>query len=347
MSTLSGAEWKRLCEVMNGYVYSQALASACELDLFTFLSAHPGSTREEVRKSLGLSEYAARVLLLACCAAGLVRKDADTGRYSNSGVAEKALVAGAPGSMLAFVRFNHEVQRRCGTHLTRALREGRNAGLDEFPGPGRTLYERLRHYPDLERLFHEAMGAYTSSSPGMLDIPEFSQVNHLLDVGGGDGTSAVALCRRHAALRVTLLDTPSVAALARAEVARHGLAGRVRCVAGDLFADPWPDGCDGVLLSHLVEIFAADKVRAIYAKAFAALPPGGRLFVWTIMANDAETGGLQATKSSIYFLSTASGEGMAYPGARHDAWLREAGFRAVERRDAPDIEHGALIALKG
>ena len=46
-------------------------------------------------------------------------------------------------------------------------------------------------------------------------------------------------------------------------------------------------------------------------KAFEALPHAGRLFVWTIMANDSETGALQAAKSSIYFLCAASGEGMA------------------------------------
>ena len=102
-----------------------------------------------------------------------------------------------------------------------------------------------------------------------------------------------------------------------------------------MFADLWPSGCDGILLSHIVEIFAPEKIRFLYGKALEFLVTGGRLFVWTIMANDPETQGLQAAKSSTYFLTTASGEGMAYPAKDHAQWLREAGFRAVKRYSIP------------
>jgi hypothetical protein len=64
------------------------------------------------------------------------------------------------------------------------------------------------------------------------------------------------------------------------------------------------------------------------------------------MANDRETQGLQSAKSSIYFLSTASGEGMTYPGADHERWLRECGFRDVKRYNIPAIDHGGIVATK-
>jgi hypothetical protein len=70
------------------------------------------------------------------------------------------------------------------------------------------------------------------------------------------------------------------------------------------------------------------------------------MFVWTIMADDSETAGLQAAKSSIYFLCAASGEGMAYPGAEHEQSIREIGFSTVRRYDAAEIDHGALVAIK-
>ena len=44
---LSGAEWKQLCEIMNGYIYSQTLTTACDFDLFTHLSRRPGATQED------------------------------------------------------------------------------------------------------------------------------------------------------------------------------------------------------------------------------------------------------------------------------------------------------------
>ena len=287
-----------------------------------------------------------RVLLLACCAVGLVRRDAETGGYFNSAIAEKVFVSGSAHCLIPFVYFNQRVQQPCSQRLTESLQEGRNAGLDEFPGRGRTLYERLAERPQLEELFQQAMGAYTRLAPQMTDLRELSEVRHLLDIGGGDATNAVRLCRRYPNLKVTLLDLPSVCCIARETVRRQALGARITCLEGDMFEDPWPAGADAVLLSHVVEIFSPPKVRALYQKAFDVLPAQGRLCVWAIMANDGETGSLQAAKSSIYFLSAASGEGMAYPGKEHAEWLRGVGFSHVARYDAPEFDHGALVAEK-
>lgn len=231
-ATISGEEWKKLCEVMNGYVYSQILVTACEFDLFTHLSnRRRGSTQDEVQKDLSLSPYATRVLLLGCCAAGLIYRDEETSLYFNSNFAGKVLTSESEDSMIPFVFFNHQVQRRCGTHFTQALKENRNAGLDEFPGDGTTLYQRLTGYPDLEKLFQKGMGAYTRLSPKMLDVPEFSGIKQLLDVGGGDGTNAIRLCLQYPNLKVTLLDTPSVCEIAHKKIADAELGNRISCVA--------------------------------------------------------------------------------------------------------------------
>ena len=343
---LTNTEWKQLCEVMNGYIYSQTLATACDLNLFTYLSAHPHDTQEQLAEGLGLSPHCTRILMLACCATGLVIRDGIDGGYRNSEIAEKVLVCGSRYSMLPFIQFNHRVQERCSSHLTKALKENRNAGLDEFPGGGATLYERLAEYPDLENLFHDAMGAYTRLSPKIVHLTEFSTVRHLLDVGGGDGSNAIALCERFPDLHVTILEKPTVARIARESVAKAGLASRVVSIEGDMFLDTWPADCDAILFSHLVEIFSPARIRGLYKQAFETLPRSGQLFVWTIMANDSETGALQAAKSSIYFLCAASGEGMAYPALQHEESLRWAGFSTVKTYPAAEVDHGALVAVK-
>ena len=158
---------------MNGYIYSQTLVSACDLGLFTYLAQHPGATREDLQSGLGLTEYCTRVLMLAACTTGLVRRAPKTDKYYNSGLAEKVLVKSSPQSMLPFVQFNYRIQQRGSNQLTRALKENRNAGLDEFPGEGKNLYQRLAGNHELENLFHEAMGAYTRLSPKMLELREF------------------------------------------------------------------------------------------------------------------------------------------------------------------------------
>lgn len=347
-SSLSDSEQAQFLRILNGYIYFEALAAGCDLDLFSLLEANPGATVDEISAALSLSQYSARVLLLACCAAELITRDADTGGYYNSGIASKVLTSGSASCMVPFVRFSHEIQAPCCHHLADSLREERNAGLDKvFPGAGRTLYERLAERPALEQMFHDAMGAYTRQSKQAVSAAEFAGVEHLLDVGGGDGSNSIRLCQTHRSLRVTLLDKPSVCDIARKEVQKHGLTDRVQFRSMDIFHDPWPTGCDGILMSHLVEIFSVEKVRWLYRRAYEALPQGGQLFLWTLTADDLETGSIQAAKSSIYFLTTASGEGMAYPAKDHERWLTEAGFTTIVRKDVREIDHCAFVAMRG
>src|SRR5262249_31025814 len=150
-------------------------------------------------------------------------------------------------------------------------------------------------------------------------------------VGGGDGTNAIRLCKCYPRLKVTILDLPTVCEIARGLIAEHNMSDRIVCVERNIFSDPWLEGCDGVLMSHFVAIFSEDKISFLYRSAFNILSENGKLFIWTLTSNDLEIGGFQSAKSSIYFLTTASGEGMAYPGKDHERWLRQAGFDEVRR----------------
>jgi SAM-dependent methyltransferase len=340
------AEWELLFTAMNGYGYSDALAAGCELGLFTYLHRHPGSTLDGAATGLGLPRHALRSLLVACASCRLINRDA-AGGYTNSSVADKLLVEGTPESFLAFVKYMHVMQKPGNWHLAEAVRQGKNVGLDAIVGPGSgTFYERLQPHPQLERLFHEGMGAYSRIAPRVLDLPELLGIRRLLDVGGGDGTVAIALAERAPQLECTLLDKPSVCEIAQQRVAGAGLSGRIRCVGCDMFTDPWPAGHDGVLFSHVVEIFALERVLHLYRSAHAALPPGGRCVVWTVVCNDDETGPLQGAKSSLYFLTVASGEGMAYPVREHVSLLKSAGFREVDTHRYPTFGHAAVVATR-
>jgi hypothetical protein len=338
-------EWELLNASMNAYMHGEALAAACELRLFDYLAKHPDSSLDGIARGMELAQHGVRVLLLGCASAGLVERD-EQGRYRNSSVAEKLLVCGKADYFGNFIKFNHDVQQRCARHLAESIRQNRNVGLDELPGKGKHLYERLTENTELETLFHAAMGAYSRLAPKVLDAPGLTGISRLIDVGGGDGSIAMALCRKNAAMQVWLMDKPSVCEIAARTIAGEGLSDRITCVPCDIFADAWPRDVNGVLMSHLVEIFSSDRIRALYGAAYDALAPGGRLVVWTLTCRDDESGGLQAAKSSIYFLTTASGEGMAYPATDHVAWLEQAGFRPIERYSYPEFDHSAILATK-
>lgn len=341
MDELSWEEWHSLCEMMNGYIKTQVLSSACDLGVFDVIER--GATLASLPRQLEIDAHGCRVLLLGLKHLKLISVS-ETGEIQNAPLARRCLLRGSAQSMVPFVRLNDKIQHRACLHFTQALREGRNAGLDEFPGDTPTLYGRMAGDPALEHLFHEGMGAYTRLSPRMMAIEEFSNVSRLLDVGGGDGTNAIRLCERYPSLQVTLIDLPSVIEKARANIAARGLEQRVTCEAVDMFTDPWPQECDGVMFSHVLEIFSPERIQFLYRKTRAYLADGGHLFVWSLMCDPDEAGGLQSVKSSLYFVTVASGQGMAYPVRDHTTWLRDAGFEVAAKYDARTIDHCALVA---
>jgi release factor glutamine methyltransferase len=69
-------------------------------------------------------------------------------------------------------------------------------------------------------------------------MPDFQGV----DVGTGSGAIAVAVAQKHPGARLTAVDlSPEALAVAERNAAKHGVAGRIRFLAGDLFA-PVPAG---------------------------------------------------------------------------------------------------------
>jgi release factor glutamine methyltransferase len=87
--------------------------------------------------------------------------------------------------------------------------------------------------PDTETLVDECLRLAK-------DLPE----PRVLDLGTGSGCLAIAVAKYHkkGAARVTAVDlSPDALAVAERNAARHGVADRIRFLAGDLFA-PVPDG---------------------------------------------------------------------------------------------------------
>jgi cyclopropane fatty-acyl-phospholipid synthase-like methyltransferase len=227
-----------------------------------------------------------------------------------------------------------------------ALKANKNVGLEDLEGNEPTLYERLAHVPQLEKVFQDAMQAISVQANGMLlHFVDFSDVCHVVDVGGGDGTNAIALARRYPHLHATVFDSPSVCQIAQNNVQRAGLDHQVATFSGDCFEDPFPANADCFLFSHFATIWSEERNRHLLRKTFQALPSGGKVVVFNMMQHDDETGPLSAAMGSPYFLTLATGEGMLYTWSEYQRWMKEAGFSEVQTRRLPR-DHGAVIGTK-
>lgn len=337
------AVYDRFQFLMNAPALFNAVATSVELRIFSFLAGGTEATFDQIRDFTDLPRHQLRVLLQAVCATGLLtRRD---GRYANSRVAEDLLASDAEDSWAHIIVGWKEVYYPAFAQMTKALRAGTNTALDAYPGDEPTLYQRLSRNPELEAVFHRAMSAFTLRSvDALVERPEFAGVRHLLDVGGGDGTTSIRLAARHPELKSTVFDIPSVSRLASGKTT--SLADRVDLLPGNMFTDEFPLGPDAVLFSHVLEIFSDEQILAMLKKAYDVLPTGGRVFLYGYNVSDDETRGIFSARLGLYFNVLASGQGMAYPAADYERWLTEAGFRdATTIRDLP-FEHGLSMGTK-
>jgi demethylspheroidene O-methyltransferase len=331
----------RACfDLCAGFVYSQVLFACVKLDLLETLARQP-STLSEVAATTGLSEDAARRLLLAAVSLDLLEE-----RYG----ARYGL-----GSLGAAMRGNPGV---------RAMIEHHALFYADMADPlallrGQAARPKLAEYwpyataGDRQRLSSDEVGAYTDLmaasqqfvAEDILDAYDITRHARLMDVGGGDGSFLRAAARRGPQPALTLFDLPAVVALAAPRFAAAGLESRASLVGGDFTSDPLPGGHDLISLVRVAHDHDDPLVMRLLRAAHAALTPGGVLLIGEPMAGDAGSAAFSDAYFGFYLL--AMGTGRTRTPAELCAMLREAGFAEARRIRTPrPIMTGLVMARK-
>ncbi|HEX4149239.1 MAG TPA: methyltransferase [Pirellulales bacterium] len=302
-------------------------------------------SQAELGAQLNLAERPLTVLLTVLRAMGLLSEGAG-GRLSLSELARAHLVAGAPhdvGGYLGLAAESPGVRE-----MVARLRSNKPAaaGPDE-PGAAfifrADLDSAMEQDQAARRLTLALAGRAKNVAPVLAERVPLDDARELLDIGGGTGLYSIAWLQQHAQLRATVWDRPHVLSVAREMAEQYGVADRLACVAGDMFADPVPAGAEVCLLSNILHDWNAADCRRLVARCAAALPRGGRLVVHDVLLNDALDGPLEvALYSAALFCST---EGRAYSRAEFTSWLTEAGL-LIESVQPTQVHCYALVARK-
>ncbi len=166
-------------------------------------------------------------------------------------------------------------------HNTRPALWRRWGALDESLGLGAKA-------GDEHQLFLDAMTGIVRGGQvdALLGAVDLAGHHRLLDIGGGHGDYAVALCRANPALHAVVLDRSASVAAATAFVGQAGLWDRVAVRAGDYRKDLGPGGFDVVLLSNVLRGETPDQARALLERICEALTPGGQLVVQDLFLDE-------------------------------------------------------------
>ena len=320
-------------------------AAVAHFDLFGRLAASGPLAFDDLRGSLGLGERAAMVLVTALRALGLLEADAQ-GRVGPTELALEHLTPGGPLDVSGYIGLAAEAPGV--VEMVERLRTDRPAGADpDGPGAAFIFREGLDSAMEAEAsarsLTLALAGRARVVAPVLARVAPLEGARLLLDVGGGTGLYSIAYLQAQPGLRAIVWDRPEVLKVALELAEEQGVADRLECLAGDMFADPVPTGADAILLSNVLHDWDVPECRALIGRSAGALEPGGRLLIHDVFLNDAQDGPLPiALYSAALFRLT---EGRAYSAAEYRDWLTAAGLEPGPI--VPTLVHcGALIATK-
>jgi SAM-dependent methyltransferase len=311
----AGPEPDPLADGFRGPIAGRALTCAVTLGVFDALDGAP-STPAELAKRLGLDPLGTETLTTALVALGYI--EVGERGLRNAPVSERFLVRSSPDSIATFIGEQGDLHWEVLSLLPEAIREGRAYAMHEERREPEQWRAYMRGLYEISRPEHEANAA-------MVPI---DQPRRLVDVAGGHGAFAMAMCRRHPGLQATVLDLPPAAAVGREIVAEAGFSDRVSFVEGDVFARGLGDGLDVVSVFNLVHHLPEERDRELVRMARQALRPGGFLVIGdSERPQPGEDVPRHGALSSLLFYAWSHGRN--FSRAEIAAWLEGAGFEDV------------------
>jgi predicted O-methyltransferase YrrM len=175
---------------------------------------------------------------------------------------------------------------------------------------------------------------------GRLDL---GSRRRLLDIAGGSGIYACSLAARFPELTASVLEKPPVDRIARRAIDKRGYSARVSVVAGDMLAEPLPEGYDVHLWSNVLHDWDVPIVKQLLQASAAALKAGGAVVIHDAFLNADKSGPLPIAGYSILLLHVT--QGRCFSVREMATWLQEAGFSEPHEVESA-VGRSALVARR-
>lgn len=263
--------------VFKGTVDFFAIKAAKDLGIFEVLAQQPHDLGQLAERTASLAPRLEK-FLITLAQIGLVEQHGD--QWSLTAFANQFFAqpeAHRDMTMVPFVDYIADVVQNYYLRLADVVR-GEVNFTSIVPHPPKTredsvFYETL-HRSNI-RLMKELL----------LEHADLGDAEHLIDVGGGIGDIAVALCTQFPQLQVTLINLPSALDLVNENIAANGMSDRIAPVAVDMYREPYPNG-DAVLFSRILYPMNAGFCAGLLKRAYDALPSGGRVIIIDMIISD-------------------------------------------------------------
>lgn len=309
--------------IAEGYKAYRVLTTAINKGLFDWLEKNGESTGEEISMAMKINGMFIRSFLQALVDMGMLTHKND--RYANTAIASNFLVSSKAcyqGDWLKVLSGKGSKWENLDATLIID-----KPGADNFyAGPSKEFINALA-----QRSMRGELQAVTKAIEAWDGFPKAKRV---IDIGGGHGLYAIALCQANPGLKAVVFDKPHVIPFTKEYIERYSMEGQVDVQGGDVLQDDIGKGYDIAVISHLLYKFRRD-LPAIFSRVSGCLNPGGLLVTnhWFCSpgCGTAPGGLLELDKSLNSF-----GHPLCHPDD-FSASLGKNGFEVLAVKDVPSV----------
>lgn len=328
-----GSPSMALLKMVSGCWVSQAIYVAAKLGIADLLRDGPkpcGVMADATRTHAG----ALYRVLRALASLGVFAED-EEGRFGLTPLAE-CLQTGVPGSLRAYaIMLGEEEHWRPWGDVLYSVRTGQSAFDHVF---GMPHFRYFAEHPEAARVFNDAMTSRSGQeNDAIISAYDFSDLEAVVDVGGGQGTLLAAILHASSSTRGVLFDLPHVIAAARPALERTEQAGRCEFRAGDFF-DAVPAGGDVYLLKKVILDWDDERAGSILKNCRTAMASTGRLLLIEPLIPPGNSPSFNKLLDLLMLVWTSGGRGRTE--TEHRTLLASAGFelaRVIPTKSAVSI----------
>ena len=159
-------------------------------------------------------------------------------------------------------------------HLLDSVRTGESAFKLTHGVP---LFEYLSQHPEDAERFHSFMAEIPDLRAAAASY-DYSGAQAVVDVGGGEAATLIAILKNNPEVRGILFDLPDVVSKAENRLKAEGLLDRCEVKGGDFF-QTIPEGGDVYVLSNILHDWEDEEAITILRNCRHAMIDSGRLLV--------------------------------------------------------------------
>jgi ubiquinone/menaquinone biosynthesis C-methylase UbiE len=245
---------------------ADALASGPKTvdELARTVQAHPGATKRLMRALAGLGVFAPK----------------EGGRYGLTEMGE-LLREDHPRTLKhMFIGETDTVHLRSWEKMLDAVRTGLPRPEPVFGVPA---FEYYSQHKDEGEQFGRAMENISRFvAKAVLEAYDFGGIRTLADIGGGNGSMALAVLARYPQLRGIVYDLPYIEAQANDRIHQAGVEDRCRFEPGDFF-ERAPKGADAHLLKFILHDWNDEDSVRLLKRCRETIDPKGLLLVLEVL----------------------------------------------------------------